>query len=98
MELENLPRHQQSNPFNYTKVQLAQRKKAIKDMIKDYPTVCPMWCEWIYDFGQYTPPEEIERIINSGEWEKPGKFSKPLGGILTDNIEITDSDGNFIKV
>ena len=98
MELENLPRHQQANPLKYTKAELAQRKTAIKQMIRDYPKVDPMWCEWLYDFSKYTPPDELERIINTGEWEKPGMFSKPLGGVITDAIEIGDSNGNFIKV
>jgi len=94
----NLPRHKQANPLNYTKVQLAQKKTAIKAMIKDYPNVDATWIEWLYDWSQYTKNEEIERIIESGEWESEGMFSKPLGGVITGAIEVADEDGNFIKV
>jgi hypothetical protein len=31
----------------------------------------------------------VARIIESGEWEKPGKFSGKLGGILK-NMEVLD--------
>jgi hypothetical protein len=94
----DLPRHKMANPLNYTKVQLAQKKTAIIAMRKDYPTVDATWIEWLYDWSQYTKQEEIERIIESGEWEKEGKFANALGGVITDAIEVSDSEGNFIKV
>lgn len=81
METE-LPKYEAPNPYNYTKVQLAKRKKDIKAMIRDFPTVSPMWCEWIYDVIENTPKEEVEKIINEGLWEGPSKFSKAQGGLL----------------
>ena len=80
---EAIPRHVEANPLNYTKLQLAARKKALLDMRKDYPTLPEGWLEMAYDFHENTPKEEIEDIINSGKWDAPGKFSKCSGGTLT---------------
>jgi hypothetical protein len=90
METE-LPKYENPNPYNYTKVQLAKRKKDIKAMIRDFPTVSPMWCEWIYDVIENTPKEEVEKIINEGLWEGPSKFSKAQGGILH-TVEVFNED------
>ena len=88
----DLPKYQAPNPYNYTKVQLAKRKRDIKAMINDYPSVNPMWCEWLYDVIENTPPDEVNEIINSGSWEIPSKHhSKAKGGILND-VEIFNED------
>lgn len=91
METE-LPRYQKSNPYNYTEVQLSKRKRDIKAMIADYPTVNGMWCEWLYDVIENMPPEEVENIINNKLWEKPSKFSKALGG-TSNAVEVLNEDG-----
>ena len=93
----DLPRHTPDNPLEYTKVQLAHKKTAMKAMAKDYPKLDLAWIEWVYDFGQYTKPEELERIMNEGVWETPGMFAKPLGGLFTDKIEVFE-DGQFVKI
>lgn len=70
-----LPRHTPDNPYNYTSLQLAERKKALKDMTRDYPDLSFGWLEMAYDFYANTPQEEIKRIISEKLWEGPGKFS-----------------------
>jgi hypothetical protein len=92
MEVEGVPRYQKPNPYNYTKVQLAERTSAIRAMIKDYPTVPPMWVEWIYDVITNKPKEEVEKIINEGLWEGPGKFATAPGGVLN-TVEVLNEDG-----
>ena len=93
---EAIPRHQPENPHNYSKVQLAQRKKALLDMKKDYPNIPDGWLEMAYDFHENTPAEEIDTIINSGKWEVPGQFSKSKGGTLTcmEILDAIDPSGN----
>lgn len=79
----DIPRHKPSNPYNYTKVDLAKRKKALIDIERDFPNVPKMWAEWLYDVIENMPPEEVERIINNGEWEKPSeKYSEAKGGLI----------------
>ena len=88
---KEIPRYEAPNPFKYTKVQLATRKRALLDMKKDYPSLPDGWLEMVYDFYVYTGEEEVARIMESGEWEKPGKFSGKLGGILK-NMEVLDPE------
>jgi hypothetical protein len=87
----DLPTYETPNPYNYTKVQLAKRKKDIKAMIRDYPTVPPMWCDWLWDVIENTPKEEVEKIINEGLWEVPSKFDKAPGGVLN-TVEVFNED------
>lgn len=91
METE-LPRYQKPNPYNYTEVQLSKRKRDIKAMIADYPTVNGMWCEWLYDVIENMPPEEVENIINNKLWEGNSKFAKALGG-TSNAVEVLNKDG-----
>ena len=70
-----IPRHKMANHYNYTPLQLAERKKALFDMKKDYPDLPDGWLEMVYDFNEQTPKEEVEQIINEGKWETAGKFS-----------------------
>jgi len=91
MEVEGVPRYEKPNPYNYTKVQIAERTSAVRAMIKDYPNVPPMWVEWLYDTITKKSPEEVEKIINEGLWETPSKFSKPVGGVFK-NVECFNED------
>ena len=86
---EVFPRHKEENPFHYTELEKAERVKAIRDMAKDYPNLSGAWLDMAYDFCKNTPKEEVEDIINSGKWEKQGRFSNCKGGVLY-TMEILD--------
>ena len=70
------PRHQPSNPYNYTNLELAERKNTLKVMEREYPKLPYAWLEMVYDFNKNTPKEEVDRIINEGLWEGPGRFTQ----------------------
>ena len=72
---QQIPRHQPSNPYNYTNCELAVRKSTLKAMERDYPKLPYGWLEMVYDFCKNTPQEEVDKIINEGLWEGPGKFT-----------------------
>ena len=93
---EAIPRHQPDNPYNYSNLQIAQRKKALLDMKKDYPNIPDGWLEMAYDYHENTPKEEIEEIINTDKWSKPGQFSKTKGGTLVcaEILDPCDPSGN----
>ena len=76
-ECESIPRHVPENPFKYTNLELAERKKALRDLEKDYPNLPYAWLEMAYDWHKQTPEKEVCKIINEGLWESPGKFSEP---------------------
>ena len=91
MQVEGVPRYEKENPYNYTKIQIAERTSAVRAMIRDYPSVPPMWCEWLYDVITNKPKEEVEQIINEGLWEVPSKFSTAPGGVLN-AVEVFNED------
>lgn len=81
-EMQCIPRHEPSNPYNYNGAQLAERKKTLKDLAEVYPHLPFAWLEMVYDFEKNTPREEIQKIINSKKWEKPGKFTPGKNGMF----------------
>ena len=82
LEVGGIPRHVPADPPGFSKVELAARTKHLKELRRDYPDVPDGWLEMAYDWHHRTPQEEIDRIIESGEWEAPGKFSNEKGGVL----------------
>ena len=70
----DIPRHQPAPLAGYTKVELAQRTTALKQMHRDYPKLPYQWCEMVYDWHRSVGEAEAQRIIESGEWEGNGKF------------------------
>ena len=74
-----IPRHEPSNPYNYSGAQLAERKKTLKDLEEIYPHLPFAWLEMAYDFEKNTPRDEIQKIITDKLFEKPGKFTFPPG-------------------
>jgi len=87
---DEIPRHEPKNPFNYSKVELAKRKKAVSDAEKDYPAVPALWIEWMYDLLEQKGEEEVNRIIDSGEWEKQTNADRQYGGTLK-SCEVLDN-------
>ena len=79
---EVIPRHVEDNPYKYSPLEKAERKKAIRDMARDYPTLPESWLDMVFDFWKHTPEAELIDIINSRKWEGAGRFSKAKGGIL----------------
>ena len=77
---EVIPRYIPDNPYKYSIIQIAERKRALRDLVTDYPTLPYGWLEMAYDFEKNTDPEEIKKIINDGLWEGKGMFTKYLNG------------------
>ena len=75
----DIPRYKPENHFAYTNLELAERKKALRDIERDYSTLPYAWLEMLYDWHKHTPEQKVKEIINGGLWEGPGKFSKPVG-------------------
>ena len=77
---EVIPRHIPDNPYKYSIIQMAERKRALRDLATDYPTLPYGWLEMAYDFEKNTDPEEIKKIINDGLWEGKGMFTEDRNG------------------
>jgi hypothetical protein len=83
-----LPRHVPNNPYKYSNTELAVRKTALRGMKRDYPGVPDMWLEMLYDTTNKMSSEELEKIINEGQWEYESKY-KAIGGVSHD-VEVVD--------
>ena len=68
--------------YKYTPKEQAEKDQTIKAMMRDFPTVPELWAEWVYDFCKQTPEDELNRMIESRELEKPSKFSPGANKIL----------------
>ena len=93
-----IPRHVPENPYNYTNLQLAERKKALRDLERDYPNLPFGWLEMIYDFEKNTPKEEVEDIINKGRWEVPGKYSELTFENVNVNVNGNENENGNKKI
>lgn len=73
---EEIPHHRPENLFGYTKLQLAKRSKQLKEMERDYPSLPYGWLEMVWDYCETRTTDEVEKVINSGEFEGPSFFSQ----------------------
>jgi hypothetical protein len=76
------PRAPEYNPYNYTELQKKKRDLALEAMMRDFPKLPQLWCEWIYDFVTNNPEAKVEDIINNNRWKVPTERNN-LGGEVT---------------
>lgn len=70
---DSLPRRQEDNHYNYTDEQKDEKKLAMEQMVKLYPNVPPMYCDWVYDLCKNTSEEDMKKIKERiDESEKTG--------------------------
>ena len=86
LDLATIPRKERPNPYNYTNLEIAERDATLENMAKQHPTIPFTWLEYVYDLVKNKPEEEIKKIINNGEWEKPVKERLNQG--IYKNVEI----------
>jgi hypothetical protein len=72
---DEIPRHEPENPYNYTPLELAERKKALRDMERDYPDLPFGWLEMVYDWHAHQNADVVKEIINQKTFECPSKFT-----------------------
>ena len=83
---------EQDNWLKYTPLEMSERKQAIKAMEKDYPHLPPSWCDMVFDFVHMKGKKEIDRIINSKEFEKKSsKKRDTTGGVVKGALVIEDA-------
>ena len=72
----------------------------MKELIKLYPNMCTAWLELAWNFCEFTPKEEQDRIIASKEFEKQPTNKRNIGGVIKKAIKIesaTDISSNDIS-
>lgn len=111
-ENDLVPRAERPNPYGYTNLELAEKDKAVADMLERHPNIPPKWLEWLWDTWKRKGEDEMQRIIDSGEWDEP-LVKRQIGGIIKDAMTVelgnsetvndengetlTDENGEIIK-
>ena len=75
MDIDDIPRKQHENPYNYTDDELAEKQLALKTMKDLYPDVSTYYAEMVYDMVKNKTQEEIDEIKEKVE-KIPFKYSK----------------------
>ncbi len=84
---------QYSNRCNFTDDVLRRRDLEMKELMKAYPGVCPAWLELAWNYVEYTPKEEQDKIIQGKLWEGKPIKKRQTGGIMKNAISILSADG-----
>ena len=82
---------------DYSPGELAEKEAWLKRLALEWPDLTPFHHELVYDYCAKTPQEEIDQIIESGEWEKaPSRFSpEATAKIIADyNKQTVDDDAH----
>tara|TARA_R110002167_G_scaffold144274_4_gene334423 strand:- start:408 stop:761 length:354 start_codon:yes stop_codon:yes gene_type:complete len=71
--IKDIPRHIPANPRGYTKMQLEEKIKKVKELHADYPNVSASWLEMLYDFLFSKDEETLNKMVNEGLYDGPAK-------------------------
>jgi|TARA_E500000318_G_scaffold101743_2_gene105467 hypothetical protein len=74
---EEFKRGEPSNPFNYSKLNLAKKEMTVREAAKLYPHIPEFYIAMAYDCVENTPAEEMKDIIENKKWENFKKETKP---------------------
>ena len=70
------PQKRKLEGYKYTPAQQAEKDHYMKQLARDFPNVSRWHHELVYDFCANTPQEELDRLMETGEWDdKESKFS-----------------------
>lgn len=77
------------NACGFDDATLRRRDNELKELAKLYPDVCISHLELAWNFCEYTPKEEQDKIIREKLWEKPPEKRRQSGGVLKSAMSIT---------
>ena len=76
------------NSCKFDDATLRRRDNELKELQKLYPNMCLSFLELCWNFCEYTPKEEQDRIIKDKLWEcKPEKV-RVMGGVIKNAMTI----------
>lgn len=88
--VDGVPRHQPSNPFDYTEAQFDEKKRQMKELVELYPEVNTMWIEWVYDLCANTPQDEIDAMKERID------ASLPRPPTINNNVDIDQTNADAL--
>ena len=81
------------NPCNFDDATLRRRDIELRELQKLYPNMCVSWLELAWNFCEFTPKEEQDRIIREKEFEKPCESNRLTGGVIKNAISVESRSG-----
>ncbi len=96
----NIPgteRYKESNPYNYSDLDLQKRKiqlKAAKDM---YPNLPDEWIAMAYDVITNKTEEEVNEIIETKAYENYERKERVLGGSSIGSVKIENNPRSRVE-
>lgn len=76
--MEELPRHQPSNPLGLSKLDQIQRRREVRELHEIYPYLPINIIEDVWEYHYLQDPTELKEKIESGYFEKPIEPKKEL--------------------
>ena len=76
------------NACNFDDATLRRRDIEMKELEKAYPNMCKSWLELAWNYCEFTPKEEQDKIIASKEWESAPSTRRNTGGVIKNSMNI----------
>lgn len=87
--MDDIPRQAKTlNAEGFNNAQLARRRFEVSILKERYPSLPDTWLDMVWNFVERTPKETVDRIMTTGEWEKPPVTPHEHGGIVKDGVTV----------
>jgi hypothetical protein len=87
---------ERENPENLTKLQLEERERAIKEIMRQFPDASPKHVEMCWNYIRREGLQTVRERIETGFFDKPSQFSNPVGGVLK-TAWVYNPDGTLVE-
>ena len=67
---EEFPRYEPENKLNYSKLELIEKERWIKEAKKDYPNLPEQFIAWAIDYRKILGDDKFNEMIEAGEFSK----------------------------
>jgi hypothetical protein len=90
---DDIPRTEREN---LTKLQLEERERAIKEIIRQFPDASPKIVEMCWNYIRREGLQTVREKIETGFFDKPSEFANPVGGVLK-TAWVYNPDGTLVE-
>lgn len=91
--MDNIPRSETTlNAAHLSPEDIARRTNDVKELQEKYPQLPYLWLDMLWNFWNEKGEEEVQKIIDSKEWEKPSTRAYAQGGLVKDCIRVEEKN------
>ena len=80
------------NACGFDDATLRRRDNELKELQKLYPNMCPSLLELAWNFCEFTPKEEQDKIIKEKLWEGKPVKERMMGGTIKNAMSIESKE------